>query len=76
MTCRDATDFLAAYLAHELAPDVESTFTHHLQLCSNCREFLVEYEQTITAGRTACANDATPVPEELVRAILSALKEA
>jgi len=76
MTCRDLTDFLAAYISRDLAPDVQSAFERHLALCANCRCFLQQYEQTVAAGRAACGwDDDAPVPDELVRAILSSIRE-
>lgn len=76
MTCRDLADFLAAYVGNDLAPDVHSTFERHLGACQNCRRFLKQYEQTMAAGRTAFALvDEMPVPDDLVRAILSSLRE-
>ena len=75
MTCRDATDFLDAFLAHDLAPDVQAAFERHLTLCLNCQRFLRQYEQTVAAGRAACGADAeTPIPDDLVRAILDSIR--
>ena len=75
MTCRDLADFLAAYVARDLSPDVQGTFERHLALCTNCRRFLQQYEQTVAAGRAAFAgDDDAPVPDELVRAILSSIR--
>jgi anti-sigma factor RsiW len=75
MTCRDLADFLAAYVARDLPPDVQGTFERHLALCANCRRFLQQYEQTVAAGRAAFASeDDAPVPDELVRAILSSIR--
>jgi len=76
MTCRDVTDFLDAYLARDLATDVQTAFDGHLALCANCRQFLTQYEQTVVAGRTCCTDDDTPMPEELVRAILDSIQRA
>jgi anti-sigma factor RsiW len=75
VTCQDATDFLGDYVAGALAPDVLATFTRHLERCPNCREFLGQYEQTIAAGRAACADETLPLPDELVQAILASLKD-
>lgn len=76
MTCRDLTDFLAAYVGNDLAPDVRSTFERHLAACPNCQRFLTQYERTMSAGRTAFALlEDGPVPDDLVRAILSSLRE-
>ena len=75
MTCRDLTDFLAAYMARDLSSDVETAFERHLGLCANCRRFLQQYEQTVAAGRAAFGHDEdAPVPDELVRAILSSIR--
>lgn len=74
MTCRDLTDFLAAYLGDDLPPDVRTTFDRHLGACANCVRFLQQYKQTVAAGRTACDMDETPIPDDLVRAILRSLR--
>jgi anti-sigma factor RsiW len=77
MTCRDATDFLADYLAGALAADVRAQFDRHLSLCPNCRAYLATYRATIEVGRTAfAAPDAdarVEFPEELMTAILAAV---
>lgn len=77
MKCRDCIVFLADYIAEELPGETRETFEAHLVLCDNCRVFLDQYRQTIVAERIAIeAGDAptTRLPEDLVRAILSALK--
>ena len=80
MNCRDATDFLMDYVARELAPEVCGEFELHLSRCSNCRVFLIQYRETILAGRRACAEDAadarTELPDEMVQAIMAALRKA
>jgi anti-sigma factor RsiW len=73
--CRECDEFLVDYVAGELAPDVVATFELHLSRCRNCRIYLEQYRATIKAGKTACeaAQQAgTPMPEELVQAILTA----
>jgi len=75
MTCREFVDFLMAYLDRELAGDTRGVFEQHMDLCPNCREYLVTYEDTIRAGQLACSeDDAVPddVPEQLISAILAA----
>jgi len=78
MTCRELTGFIADYLSGELASDQRKAFDHHLSRCPNCVNYLASYEATIAMGRGAFAageGDApADVPEELVRAILSARK--
>ena len=75
MTCRELTDFLAAYVARDLSADVQAAFDRHLALCTNCRRLLQQYEQTVAAGRAAFGHDDdVPVPDELVRAILNSIR--
>ena len=76
MTCRDATDFLVDYVAGELDKPVLETFERHLAACPNCREFLVEYRATIRACRGAYKDDVagTPLPDDLVKAILASFE--
>lgn len=79
MTCRDCIVFLADYIADELPSASRETFEAHLDLCSNCRVFLDQYQQTIVAERIAMKTGEPPVtklPEDLVRAILKALDKA
>jgi anti-sigma factor RsiW len=76
MTCRDVTDFLEAYVAADLADDVRLAFDGHLKVCPNCRRFLLQYEATVMAGKQAYTLvEETPIPDDLVKAILSALKK-
>lgn len=75
MTCRDVTDFLDAFVADDLAPDVRGTFERHLSVCVDCRHFLQQYQQTVAAGKCACENETVVIPEDLVRAILTAIKD-
>lgn len=80
MTCRACADFLVDYLDGQLDPDVRATFETHLEKCRNCRTYLDQYAAVIKAGRRACEREneqaADTLPEELVRAILSAQAEA
>jgi len=76
MTCRDVTDFLEAYVAAELADDVRVAFDGHMKACANCRRFLLQYEATVMAGKQAYTLlEETPIPDDLVKAILSALRK-
>ncbi len=78
MTCREALDFLMNYIDGELAPDVRATFDRHLDACASCRAYLANYQQTVRAGKAAFAADsddqASEMPEELIRAMIAALK--
>lgn len=76
MNCRECAEFLADYLAGELAEEVRTTFERHLGRCPNCVTYLEQYKATVRAGQAAFADDAAgeepDFPEELVRAILAA----
>lgn len=76
MTCREATDFLTAYMDNELATPVRGEFDRHLHRCSSCRTYLETYKKTVEMGKSACrcslADATTEMPEELVNAILAA----
>jgi anti-sigma factor RsiW len=74
MTCRELSDFLADYVAGELAASVQAEFEGHLGSCGDCHAFVMQYRATIALS--ASAFDEGPgeaIPDDLVRAILSAL---
>jgi anti-sigma factor RsiW len=77
VNCRECAEFLWQYVAGELAPEAHEVFTRHLAKCRNCDIYLEQYRLTISAGKKACAREdesAPPIPDELVRAILTARK--
>jgi anti-sigma factor RsiW len=77
MTCRKLIDFLDDYLEGSLAPEVRAAFERHLPACPACRDYLRTYQDSIALARAAlCRDQAVPrdVPEDLVRAIKSALE--
>lgn len=77
MKCKELAAFLMDYVSGELPEETRAHFEQHLSGCSNCVEYLAQYEGTIKAGQIACGDDqALPanVPEDLVNAILDARK--
>jgi anti-sigma factor RsiW len=64
------------YLSGELSSESRAEFHHHLSDCSNCRRYLASYRETVKLGKRAFEDDdanlPSQVPEELVKAILSA----
>lgn len=72
MTCRELTDFLSDYVSDELPAHVQREFEFHLRLCRDCKVFMVQFRETILAGRDAFADapGTAPMPEELIRAIM------
>ena len=79
MTCQEVADFLTDYLNGELSQTKRAVFEEHLGICPECVAYLHSYEITIKASKTACDHvhdqDASEVPEDLVRAILAARKK-
>ncbi|HEX6087064.1 MAG TPA: anti-sigma factor [Thermoanaerobaculia bacterium] len=76
MNCSDLiTNFLAEYVEGSLDAAALADFEHHLDVCPSCVAYLQNYRTTI--AMTAAAGRAVPaeeVPEELVQAILAAVK--
>jgi anti-sigma factor RsiW len=73
VTCEEIDAFLMAYLDGALPPARLERFEEHLAGCAQCRVYLLQYRQTVLLGQSAFdAASPTPVPRELVGAILSA----
>jgi anti-sigma factor RsiW len=79
ITCRDATDFLAAYFEGELDEPVRREFESHLSICAHCRDYLEGYRRIVAMGKKACRCEESEaraeMPEDLVAAIVSAAKK-
>jgi len=78
VTCRELIEFLDDYVAETLPAGVRSQFELHMKLCGPCRRYLETYRRTIDLERRALANvkpeDCDEMPEELVHAIVAAMK--
>jgi predicted anti-sigma-YlaC factor YlaD len=76
MNCREVTEFLGDYLGDGLALDVRQRFEQHLCVCTACQVFLTQYKDTILAGSLACHcdDDKVVIPEDLIRAIIHAVR--
>ena len=79
MKCRELADFLMDYVSGELPEESRTHFEFHLDKCKNCREYLVQYEVTIRAGRIACdemsdemSDEMGSIPDDLVKAVIAA----
>lgn len=76
MTCREAIDeFLLEYVEGKLTLSERIRFNLHLAICSHCRRYLDSYRKTLAltqASEKATEIAPSELPEELVRAILSA----
>ncbi|MFO0873131.1 MAG: zf-HC2 domain-containing protein [Phycisphaerales bacterium] len=89
LTCRQLIEFLDDYVADRLAPEVRAAFDAHLAECGPCVHYLSDYRQTIALSRRAMRGgpgaadapgaidaEAVAAPEDLVRAVLAARREA
>lgn len=75
LTCREIADFLMAYVDGDLSPAERQEFDRHLEVCPPCVHYLRNYRETIRLGKAAMdESSGGPIPEELVRAILSSRK--
>lgn len=79
LTCQQLTDVIADYLAGGLPATACAEFDRHLAICPTCVVYLETYRLTIGMVRACAADaDAAPaeVPEELIQAILAALRQS
>jgi anti-sigma factor RsiW len=71
VNCRECTDFLHDYLAGDLPATQQRVFEGHLELCPPCLTFLESYRKTLALGKLVSEEEAEPLPEALVKAILA-----
>lgn len=81
LTCREAIDFIMAYLDNELPASERHEFERHLSVCPSCVHYLDSYRRTVQLGRAAMGVQgdepaAGKVPEGLLNAIRAARKRA
>jgi anti-sigma factor RsiW len=76
MTCREVCEFLLDYTANELPEAARTRFEEHLRLCPPCVHYVDSYKRTVILEKAALCEDDTapPPPEELIKAILDALR--
>ncbi len=75
MTCQDVNQFLADYLDGTLPWRQRLLFNVHLLVCHHCRQYLASYAATVRFTKSLGQQvepEAPYVPDELVRAVLSA----
>lgn len=77
MNCRELSNFLADYVAGDLAQPTQIEFEAHLTRCRNCDAFLMQYRSTIVAGAHAFDRSVLEaLPDDLVAAIMAALEKS
>ena len=76
-TCRDLTTFLAEYIGDELDAAIRANFEGHIARCPDCVVFIAQYRRTIQVSHAAFDEvQHEPLPEDLVKAIVKAMKQA
>lgn len=77
--CREVIAFIRAYLDGELAQPQVTAFEQHLAICDSCTAYLATYRASIVLAKVVHTDPeklAPPLPPELVRAIMSSVKNA
>jgi anti-sigma factor RsiW len=75
LTCREVLDFLYGYVSSELPSAQIAAFEEHLAVCPPCVNYIDTYRTAMKLAKAAWpaeAMRATPIPDELVKAILAA----
>lgn len=72
MTCKEVNEFLADYLDGKLPWRQRLSFNVHLIICRHCRRYVASYAATVRVTKSLGQAAELQVPDELVRAILTA----
>lgn len=79
LSCREFTEFLNDYVDDVLPPERKLVFERHLAICSDCRNYLQSYRETMKKSALALGHGLDvppkPVPEGLILAVLRAARE-
>lgn len=77
LTCRQIIDFVQAYVDGELPPREQTIFELHLTICPDCVNYLQSYQATQALSKLTGEDEPTesPIPVELIQAILAARKK-
>lgn len=80
LTCRELVQFLDDYLSGVLPSQRRAAFDSHLAECPSCENYTRTYLEAMRIAKQAFGwgSEGVPadVPEELVRAVLSAREES
>lgn len=76
-TCKQVCDFLTLYMEGDLPPAQRESFDAHLAQCPPCREYMAQLRTVIELSKECmgCKKSPPPPPEDLIRAILHAVKD-
>jgi len=59
-TCRSASSFLLDYVEGRLSAKTSKRFEEHIAMCPNCKQFLVQYKETIRMLKDIPAPEPPP----------------
>ncbi len=75
ITCRMVEEFLMAYLDQELSLWTRLRFKFHIVICSDCTNYMQEYQNTIALGTRVFNSPeelaVNKVPDEILQAIIN-----
>jgi len=71
LTCRDLTENASAYLDGDVRPLRQARLRLHLMMCGNCRRYLDQIRQSLSAVRACCT---VPVPDPAEDKLAAAFK--
>ena len=74
ISCAEFEDFILAYLDDQLSPRQKWMFEAHLKICKECQAYLKAYRATLAVTQAQSGQDLPDVPEDLVKAVMSALE--
>ena len=79
LSCQEFTEFLNDYVDDQMQPERREVFDHHLELCEDCRNYLQSYRSAMKQSALALGRGLdvlpSPVPEDLILAVLQAAKK-
>ena len=68
LTCQELVELVTDYLDGALSRDDRSRFEAHIGACTNCREYLAQFEQTIAVTGTLREDDLEPAARDALLA--------
>jgi len=68
LTCQELVELVTDYLDGSLSRDDYARFEAHISGCTNCREYLAQFEQTIAVTGTLRENDLDPAARDALLA--------
>jgi anti-sigma factor RsiW len=71
LTCQELVELVTDYLDGALSRADRARFEAHIAACTNCREYLAQFEQTIAVTGTLREDDVDPAARDALLAQFS-----